>query len=352
MANQRNQQMLYDPHDQHDACGVGFVADISGRESHRIIQNALEALGNLTHRGAIDADGRTGDGAGLLVQLPIRFFHREAEKLGHRAEADLEVGMFFLPRETSDAARCREITTSILERQGFAPLAWRPVPVEHSNLGAKALATAPRIEQLLVARGTVSKFELEASLYLARREIEQQCSEIDSFYVTSLSSRTIVYKGLFVGNQLGPFYPDLTQPDFESALAVFHQRYSTNTFPNWSLAQPFRLLAHNGEINTISGNRNWMRARELASDAPANGGSVIWPKGSDSASLDNALELLVRSDRNITQSLMMLIPEAYENSNEISRELRGFYDYAATLTEPWDGPAAVSFSDGRIVGAA
>ncbi|HKA19427.1 MAG TPA: glutamate synthase large subunit [Blastocatellia bacterium] len=351
MPDHCNEQLLYDPHEEHDACGVGFVAEISGQPSHTIVQNAIEALCNLTHRGAVDADGRTGDGAGLLLQLPTRFFLREAERLGQRAEADLAVGMFFLPQAKSEAEHCREITTRTLKRCGFEPIVWRLVPTEPDHLGAKALATAPLIEQLLIARGGVSKLEFESSLYVARREIEQQTSTIEAFYIPSLSSKTIVYKGLFVGSQLSPYYPDVTQPDFESALAVFHQRYSTNTFPNWSLAQPFRLLAHNGEINTISGNRNWMRARELASDAPANGGSVIWPKGSDSASLDNALELLVRSDRNITQSLMMLIPEAYENSNEISRELRGFYDYAATLTEPWDGPAAVSFSDGRMVGA-
>src|SRR4029453_5878871 len=252
----------------------------------------------LTHRGAIDADGRTGDGAGLLVQLPTGFFLREVEKLGQRTEADLAVGMFFFPQKENDAACCREITNRILKHYGVAPLAWRPVPVDHSQLGAKALATEPCIEQLLLASGRVSRLDFESTLYAARRELEQQTSNIENFYVSSLSSRTIVYKGLFVGSQLAPFYPDLTRPDFESALAVFHQRYSTNTFPNWSLAQPFRFLAHNGEIKTISGNRKWMRARELATNTSTNRGSVIWRNGSDSASLDNALELLVRSDRN------------------------------------------------------
>src|SRR5262249_9481434 len=261
------------------------------------------------------------------------------------------VGMFFLPRDGSARLRCKTIAQRVFEKHGLVLLGWRHVPVDESVLGSKAQSSAPEIEQLLLARGHVSRSRVESVLYQVRRELEERTSDINDFYIPSLSSRTIVYKGLFVATQLRQFYRDLRDPDFQSALAVFHQRYSTNTLPNWSLAQPFRLLAHNGEINTISGNRNWMRARELASDAPANGGSVIWPKGSDSASLDNALELLVRSDRNITQSLMMLIPEAYENSNEISRELRGFYDYAATLTEPWDGPAAVSFSNGRMVGA-
>src|SRR5215510_6392861 len=339
MPDHCNEQLLYDPHEEHDACGVGFVAEISGQPSHTIVQNAIEALCNLTHRGAVDADGRTGDGAGLLLQLPTRFFLREAERLGQRAEADLAVGMFFLPQAKSEAEHCREITTRTLKRCGFEPIVWRLVPTEPDHLGAKALATAPLIEQLLIARGGVSKLEFESSLYVARRGIEQQTSTIEAFYIPSLSSKTIVYKGLFVGSLLSPYYPDVTQPDFESALAVFHQRYSTNTFPNWSLAQPFRLLAHNGEINTISGNRNWMRARERA---VTRCGSVIWGKGSDSASLDNVLELLTMSGRDAMQSVMMLIPEACERSDEMSDGLRGFYDFASCLSEPWDGPAALA----------
>jgi glutamate synthase domain-containing protein 2/glutamate synthase domain-containing protein 3 len=230
------------------------------------------------------------------------------------------------------------------------------VPIDETALGAKALATLPRIEQLLIDRGSVSKNNFESTLYHIRREIEHATRDIGDFYISSLSSRTIVYKGLFVGSQLGPFYLDLRDSDFETALAVFHQRYSTNTFPNWSLAQPFRLLAHNGEINTISANRNWMRAREMAarksSEQSARMSSVIWSKGSDSASLDNALELQVMSGRDVMQSAMTLIPEAHESSDEMPADLRGFYEYAASLTESWDGPAAVAFTDGRIVGAA
>ena len=357
MSHERCDELLYDPRDEHDACGVGFVADVSGLASHNIIKSALEALSNLTHRGAVDADGQTGDGAGLLTQLPLRFFQHEAERLGHRPDGDLAVGVFFLPRDESAAALCREITTRVSESYGLIPLGWRQTPINESQLGAKALATTPRIEQLLIARSRVSKSVFENALYKARREIEQQTSDIEGFYIPSFSSRTIVYKGLLTGNQLGLFYPDLSERDFETSLAVFHQRYSTNTFPNWSLAQPFRLLAHNGEINTISGNRNWVRARELASKRTQSSDSsefqsVIWSKGSDSASLDNTLELSVMSGRGVAESVMMLIPEAYEKSNEISRELRDFYDYAASLTEPWDGPAAVAFTDGRIVGAA
>jgi glutamate synthase domain-containing protein 2/glutamate synthase domain-containing protein 1/glutamate synthase domain-containing protein 3 len=358
MPHERRDELLYNPHDEHDACGVGFVADVSGRATHDIIQGALEALCNLTHRGAVDADGRTGDGAGLLTQLPLKFFRREAERLGKRPEDDLAVGMFFLPRDESAAARCRQITTQVSEGYGLTPLCWRQAPVDESALGAKALTTAPRIEQLLAARGRASKHEFETALYRVRREVEEQTSDIEGFYIPSFSSRTIVYKGLLTGSQLGLFYPDLSDPDFEASLAVFHQRYSTNTFPNWALAQPFRLLAHNGEINTISGNRSWMRARERASRTTQSSRdsselrSVIWGKGSDSASLDNTLELSVMSGREVTESVMMLIPEAYEKSDEMSPELRGFYDYAASLTEPWDGPAAVAFTDGRIVGAA
>ena len=354
MRNELPDVLLYNPLDQHDSCGVGFVADILGRPAHNTIETALEALCNLTHRGAVDADGRTGDGAGVLTQLPDSFFRKEIERLRGQRAGDFAVGMFFLSRDEGSAARCRAITKQVSENHGLSLLGWRPVPVDESVLGAKSLAAAPRIEQLLVARGRVPKSDLETALYAVRRAIEEQTSDINDFYIPSFSSRTIVYKGLLVGSQLGAFYLDLRDPDFESALAVFHQRYSTNTFPNWSLAQPFRFLAHNGEINTISGNRNWMRAREAEnvllgeSTAPR---SVIWSKGSDSASLDNTLELLAMSGRDLPQSVMMLIPEAYERSDEMSADLRGFYDYAACLTEPWDGPAAVAFTDGRIVGA-
>ena len=344
MRNQRREEYLYDPLDQHDACGVGFVAEVSGCASHSIIQTALEALGNLTHRGAVDADGRTGDGAGLLTQLPLEFFRREAERLGYRSN-HLAVGVFFLPRDETVAAGCREIITRTSEKHGLAPLGWRPVPVNERVLGAKALSTAPRIEQFLVDCGRVSPSQFETTLYSARRELEQHTAEIEGFYISSFSSRTIVYKGLLTGSQLGQFYTDLTVTDFKAALAVFHQRYSTNTFPNWALAQPFRLLAHNGEINTVSGNRSWMRARELAKinrspEHAAGQGSVIWNKGSDSASLDNALELSVRSGRELTESVMMLIPEAYETADEMSPDLRAFYDYAASLTETVGRPSS------------
>ena len=354
MRKESRDELLYDPQVQHDACGVGFVANVSGHATHHIVSSAIDALCNLTHRGAIDADGRTGDGAGLLTQLPLQFFRREAERLGRNPVGDLAVGMFFLPGDKSAAAGCRQIVEQVVENLGVLSLGWREVPVDESVLGAKARGTAPTIEQLLVARENLAK-DFEETLYRARGEIEQRTENIEGFYVPSFSSRTIVYKGLLAGNQLGPFYKDLGNPNFETALAVFHQRYSTNTFPNWSLAQPFRLLAHNGEINTISGNRKWMRAREIAASKQLDDGaefrSAIWNKGSDSASLDNALEVFEKSGLDLLESLMMMIPEAYEKPYEISAELRAFYDYGASITEPWDGPAAIAFTDGRIVGA-
>jgi glutamate synthase (ferredoxin) len=358
MPERDHDEFLYNPRDEHDACGVGFVADISGRPSHSIVSSAVEALSNLTHRGAFDADGRTGDGAGLLTQLPLKFFQREVERLGRRPQNELAVGVFFLPRDESAADTCRHFADRSLCMHGLIPFGWRNVPVKRDALGTTALQTMPRIEQLLIGPGHLSATEFEISLYRARRELEQHTANLEGFYIPSLSSRTIVYKGLLAGDQLAGFYQDLHEPEFESSLAVFHQRYSTNTFPNWSLAQPFRMLAHNGEINTVSGNRKWIRARELSTTrSGSNGplsteGSILWAGGSDSASLDNALEFSVMSGCDLPKSMMMLIPEAYESATEMSAELRGFYDYASIFSEPWDGPAAVAFTDGQFVGAA
>jgi glutamate synthase domain-containing protein 2/glutamate synthase domain-containing protein 1/glutamate synthase domain-containing protein 3 len=343
--------LLYRPHDEHDSCGVGFVADLSGQPSHAVLETALTALARLAHRGAVGADG-TGDGAGVLTQLSYNFFSNEVERLGYTVPGsrDLAVGMFFLPRDDEATRRqCRQIAVNTIARAGLVVFGWRPVPVDESTLGAKAISTAPKIEQLLIGRGGVEPAQFETALYTVRRGIEQQTADIKGFYISSLSARTVVYKGLLVGTQLKPFYRDLSDRGFQTSLAIMHQRYSTNTFPNWSLAQPFRMLGHNGEINTIGGNRNWIRAREAASGASS---SVIWSEGSDSASLDNVLEAMVMNGSGLTQSMMMLIPEAYEDSPETPASLRAFYDYAACLTEPWDGPAAVAFSDGRVAGAA
>jgi glutamate synthase domain-containing protein 2/glutamate synthase domain-containing protein 1/glutamate synthase domain-containing protein 3 len=339
------QRSLYDPRFEHDSCGVGFVADLSGRPSRRVLDLALEAIGNLSHRGAVDADGKTGDGAGILAQLPRKLFLREASLLGHNITRtdDLAAGMIFLPQEEEAARLCRTTVEGALERHGLLRLGWRIAPTDERTLGAKAAATLPRIEQILIA-GFYQERDFENALFAARKEIEENASHVKGFYISSLSSRTIVYKALLVSTYLKSFYLDLADADFETAIAVLHQRYSTNTFPNWFLAQPFRMLAHNGEINTITANRSWMRARGEE--------KVIWTDGSDSASLDNALESLVLGGRDPLQAMMMLLPEAHEHTAGMDEAVRGFYDYASCVMEPWDGPAAVSFSDGRMVGAA
>ncbi|MBI3973502.1 MAG: glutamate synthase subunit alpha, partial [Chloroflexi bacterium] len=259
---------LYDPAFEHDACGVGFVARIDGTPTHQVLQLGLEAVTNVTHRGAIDADAKTGDGAGVLTQLPRRLFVKELAQLGVSGvnPADVAVAMIFFPREDEAVERrCREIVERVCDRRGLRRQAWRPVPVDSSVLGGKALATQPKIQQLILGRPLgLDENDYERTLYLARKEIERRIANegIGGFYIASMSASTIVYKGLFVAPQLRGFYRDFSDPDFETALCVFHQRYSTNTFPNWFLAQPFRMLAHNGEINTLQGNRNWMAARE------------------------------------------------------------------------------------------
>src|SRR5579883_1306875 len=353
---------LYDPRHEHDACGVGFVASIAGRPSHTVLQHALTSVVNLGHRGAIDADGRSGDGAGVLTQIPRALFERELARLGRPQvePTQLAVGMVFLPRDDAGQARGRRLVEEATARQGLEFIGWRPVPVDPSVLGDKAIATQPRIEQALITQaGAYSPGDYERVLYLVRKDVEARAAVegLTSLYVPSLSHRTVVYKGLFVAPQLAGFYPDLRDPAFTTALAVFHQRYSTNTLPNWLLAQPFRMLAHNGEINTLQGNRNWMRAREANLASPLWNGTrellkpVIWEDGSDSASLDNVLELIERSGRDVLHAMMMLVPEAWENMPDMDPALRAFYEYHACLMEPWDGPAALAFSDGVTVAA-
>jgi glutamate synthase domain-containing protein 2/glutamate synthase domain-containing protein 1/glutamate synthase domain-containing protein 3 len=353
---------LYDPRDERDACGTGFVADIGGKRSHRIVEHAVEAVINLTHRGAVSADGKTGDGAGLLTQLPRRLFMRELRRIGGRLdrEADLAVGVVFFPQEPDKRRLCQKIVEGTLIRRGVWILGWRETPIDPAALGDKALRTLPDIQHCLVARPAgASDDEFERTLYLTRKEIEQQIlgEGIRDFYIPSFSARTIVYKGLFVAPQLPRFYHDLADPLYETALAVFHQRYSTNTFPTWFLSQPFRMLAHNGEINTLNGNLNWTYARERELRSPVWRGDVdrlrplILPDGSDSAMLDNVLEALVLSGRDVRHAFMMLVPEPWEQMPHMDPEVRAFYEYHACLTEPWDGPAALAFTDGAVVGA-
>src|SRR5438105_1608451 len=355
-----------DPWREQDACGVGFVARASGERSHAVTLLALEALTRVAHRGAAASDS-SGDGAGVLTQIPAPLFYREALRQGLPLEPGqpFAVGMFFLPREAAALARVTAIIEDVLRGDGLSVLGWREVPMRLDVLGAGARATCPTIRQVLIGpaadrRGDTAAWE--RALYLARKTIDARVAdggpELEPFFVCSLSARTIVYKALLTGTQLGAFFPDLESPDFQTALAVFHQRYSTNTTSSWPLAQPFRLLAHNGEINTLWGNRNAMRAREPALASPLwdehvdRLKPVIWAEGSDSTSLDNALELLVRSGRDPVHALMMLVPEAHEGAVEMEPALRGFYEFHECLVEPWDGPAALAFSDGVFVGSA
>ncbi len=347
---------------ERDACGVGFVAHVGGRASHDVLAHGLTALANLAHRGAVSADGKTGDGAGVLTQVPHRLFRRELEArgVGLERDRDLAVGVFFVSND-APAARVFALVKDELARSPLETLAWRTPPTDPEALGEQARARLPYIRQVLLRRPRWQGEEaFERTLYLTRKRIERRLRDagLGRAYVCSLSSRTVAYKGLMAASQLERFYLDLADPDYETAVCVFHQRYSTNTVPRWSLAQPFRLLAHNGEINTLQGNVNFMRAREprltgrVWGDEVKDLVPVIDDGASDSGALDNALELLTLSGRDLPHALMMLLPQAYENDAEVSADLRGFYDYHATLMEPWDGPAALAVTDGRYAVAA
>ncbi|MGE5144800.1 MAG: glutamate synthase large subunit, partial [Acidobacteriota bacterium] len=346
-----------DPWREKDACGVGLIAQASGAPSRAVVDLALVALARLAHRGAASSD-HAGDGAGILTQIPRAFFDAEAARLGIALDPNepLAVGMFFLPAEDEQRARTTELIEHVLRTDGFIIAGWRDVPVNVARLAPTAQTSCPVIRQVLVTAslGMRDDPDWESRLYLARREIERRAVALgwDPFFVCSLSCRTIVYKALLTGPQLPAFYDDLRRPEYETAIAVFHQRYATNTAPKWTLAQPFRMLAHNGEINTLWGNRNAMLAREPLLASPQWGAAVervkpvIWPDGSDSASLDNTLELLVRSGRDPVHALMMLAPEPLDGVRDADPVLRGFYRYHEALVEPWDGPAALALSDG------
>jgi glutamate synthase (NADPH/NADH) large chain/glutamate synthase (ferredoxin) len=357
-------QGLYDPAFEHDACGVGFVASIKGQRSNAILRKALTCVCSLIHRGAMDADAKTGDGAGILTQIPHRLFRYEVEKMGHKLfqDSDLGVGMMFLPSDPYTQARCRHITEVVLSEHKLFIFGWRVVPVNKAVLGEKALSTCPDIEQVLIGRpdpSLMSDDEFERKLFLCRNQIEDQVESqgIKDFYIPSFSSRTVVYKGLLAAPTLERFYLDLRDPNYQTALAVFHQRYSTNTFPTWPLSQSLRMMSHNGEINTVQGNRMWTKAREAELKSPFFGDDIkklrpiIQPGGSDSSALDNALELLVMGGRDILHSMLMLVPAAWQGDTSTPNEVKDFYEYHQTLNEPWDGPAALVFSDGRTIGA-
>src|SRR5579859_16294 len=356
---------LYDPRWEHDACGTGFVAQVSGEASHHLIQVALQALINLTHRGAQDADAETSDGAGLLTRIPTALFLDEPGVRNIRLPDpdDLAVGMIFLPAPlgTYSYEQSQRIIEQTCIESELILLGWREPPIDYSVPGARARATAPRIMQILLARPLhLSLKQYERTLYHTRRLIEQRLREanITNCYIASLSCSTIVYKGLLAPDELARFYLDLADPRYTSAFAIFHQRYSTNTLPSWPLAQPMRLLAHNGEINTLTGNRNWMQAREGTLFSPLWGNKlcdllpVIQQGSSDSGQFDNVLELLTLSGRDLLHSMQMLVPPAWEQHAALDAEQRAWCEYHAGLIEPWDGPAALVFSDGSIVGAA
>jgi glutamate synthase domain-containing protein 2/glutamate synthase domain-containing protein 1/glutamate synthase domain-containing protein 3 len=398
-------QGLYETQYEHDACGIGAVVNINGTRDHSIIEYGKQILVNLTHRGAAGADETTGDGAGILFQIPHEFFAVECDQLGFSLPEPFEygVGMVFGSKEPELQARCDRILEEALAYYGLKTLGWREVPTSSGCLGRIALEAEPSIRQIFVdglrgegvsplhlgtgmhrapvkrgqdglatqgqdalvtaeqGQDALATEEFERRLYMARKRAERLVSEqlgeeAEDFYVASLSCRTIVYKGMFMAWQLFAYYPDLADERVKSALAVVHQRYSTNTFPNWRLAQPFRCIAHNGEINTLSGNRNSMRAREPKMSSPVFGDNiedlfpVLVPGGSDSACFDNSLELLVRAGRSMPHAMMMMIPEAFGAKYHISTDKRAFYEYHSSITEPWDGPAAMLFTDGRIIG--
>ncbi len=351
-------QGLYDPAYEHDSCGVGFVVNIGGKKSNDVVIQGLTILNNLSHRGAQGADPKTGDGAGILMQLPHEFFKAQLALSGKELPAlgSYAVGMVFFPPIAESAKACMSVFERMAGKEGLQILAWRDVPVDNSYIGSTAKEVQPVVKQVFLLKpGSVrDQLDFERKLYILRRLIEK---ELTSFYVLSLSCRTIVYKGLLMTGQLQSFYKDLSDARLVSALALVHSRYSTNTFPTWDLSQPFRLLAHNGEINTLRGNINWMSARQ-ASLASALFGEdikklfpVIVPGGSDSASLDNMAEFLIMSGRPLEHVMMMLIPEAWENDASLDESKKGFYEYHSALMEPWDGPAAVAFTDGVSIGA-
>ncbi|MDX9703536.1 MAG: glutamate synthase large subunit [Candidatus Auribacterota bacterium] len=353
---------LYDPAFEHDSCGVGFVANIEGKASHDIVKKGLQILLNLVHRGAIGGDDITGDGAGILLQIPHDFFCKEfSSRMFSLPEKDAYgVGMIFLPQDKQKRREMEGVIAKSCEENGIQVLCWRDVPFCSNCLGDQALRAMPVIRQIFVNSPQLRGDDLERKLYVIRKVIERYAIKnnfgSNYFYICSFSCRTIVYKGMFTANQLVEFYDDLKDESLTSALALVHQRFSTNTFPSWPLAQPFRFLAHNGEINTLRGNINRMKARELQMHSPLFGNDInkLFPiideTGSDSACIDNALELLVNGGRSLEHSMMMLVPEAFGTQYHMSQDKRAFYEYHTTIMEPWDGPAALVFSDGRKIG--
>lgn len=361
------QQGMYDPANEHDACGVGFVAHIKGQKSHSIVEQGLLILKNLDHRGAVGADPLMGDGAGILIQLPDTLFREDMATRGIKLPpaGEYGVGTVFLPSESASRLACQEELERAVRAEGQVVIGWRDVPVDHSMpMSPTVKAKEPVIRQLFVGRGpdVFVTDALERKLYIIRRRSANAIKSLklkhgQAFYVTSFSARTVNYKGLLLADQVGEYFLDLRDPRCQSALALVHQRFSTNTFPTWDLAHPFRMIAHNGEINTVRGNVNWFKAREQAISSPLLGDDLkkVWPLHypgqSDSAAFDNALELLVMGGYSLAHAMMLMIPEAWEKHTLMDENRRAFYEYHAAMMEPWDGPAAVAFTDGRQIGA-
>jgi glutamate synthase (NADPH/NADH) large chain len=357
---------LYDPTRDKDSCGVGFIADIKGRKSRKIIEDALTILLNLEHRGAVGADPRAGDGAGILVQIPHKFFARKCADLGFDLPEPSQygVGHLFMPRDAEWRETIRKTYETLAAEEGLRVLGWRDVPTDNSTLGESVKPTEPVHMQVFIARGSgiATEDDFERRLYILRKAISSKIyslreRRLSGYYPVSLSCRTVIYKGMFLADQLCTYYPDLHEPDFESALALVHQRFSTNTFPTWSLAHPYRMIAHNGEINTLRGNLNWMAARQASVSSPLYGDDIakLWPISyegqSDTACFDNALEFLVQGGYSLAHAMMMMIPEAWAGNPLMDEERRAFYEYNAALMEPWDGPAAIAFTNGKQIGA-
>ena len=351
-------QGLYDPQFEHDACGVGFVVDIAGRKSNEIVRRSLQVLVNLQHRGAKGCEANTGDGAGLLIQIPHDFLKAECKKLGIElpTPGNYGVGSVFLPRDSYTQRWCKEIVEAAITRAGQKVLGWRDVPTNNEPIGDSAKAVEPVFTQVFIGRDPYLKTvdDFERKLYLIRKRIEKTTTEL---YFDSLSARTLIYKGMLSAEQMETYFPDLADPRVASALAVVHQRFSTNTFPSWSLAHPFRYISHNGEINTLRGNINWMKAREALFKSDLFGDDIkdllpmIVDGGSDSAMFDNAVEMLVMTGRSLPHAMMMLIPEAWDGHETMSDEKKAFYEYHSCVMEPWDGPASMVFTDGVVIGA-
>jgi glutamate synthase domain-containing protein 1 len=357
-------QGLYDPRFEHDACGVGFVVNMKGSKSHEIVRQALTVLVNLDHRGACGCEPNTGDGAGILMQMPDRFLRKVCAPLGIELPEPSRYGaaMVFTSPDATERNSARHILEKIVAEEGLGIIGWRDVPTDHSSLGATARASEPLVRQLFLkaCADCADELSFNRKLYIVKQRAinEIRRAGVDThWYVASMSNRTMIYKGMLMPVQVDQYYPDLRDPAMETALALVHSRFSTNTFPSWDRAHPYHFLAHNGEINTLRGNVNWMHARQslfasnLFGDDIKKALPIINTDGSDSAMFDNCLELLVMAGRSLPHAVMMMVPEPWENHEAMESGKKAFYEYHSCLMEPWDGPAAIAFTDGRSIGA-